>query len=128
MPQYRQRNIAHIVGSDKVAPADRCQCFRTEQERDRSARASAVMNKRMRAGATDQINSVTLHAWFHLRPCNLHATMNDRLWIRQRLDVDLLQSLRIEPGIPACYHFALVIFVRIIEQDLELKAVKLRLR
>ena len=93
MSQNGQRNITHVVRSDKLPPANRCQCFRAEQEGNRSAWARAVMNKRMHACAPDQINSLTLHAWFHLRSCNLHATMNDRLRIGKRLDVDLFQSL-----------------------------------
>ena len=51
------------------------------------------MNERMRTRAPHKIDRVVLNARFHARARNLPAALNDRLWIRQRLYVDVVEAL-----------------------------------
>src|SRR3954454_2432125 len=127
MTQHRKRNVTHIVRRYKLTSTNRSQCFRTKQQRDRSARTRAVMNEWMRARASHQIDGVMLNPWLHARARNLRAALQNRIRIRKRPDVDLIEPFRIKTVVPPCQHFALVVLARVVQQNLKLETIELGL-
>src|SRR5678815_226884 len=86
------------------------------------------MNERMRARAPHEIHCVTLNARLHSRARNLRSAVKDRIRIRKRSNVYLIEASRIESIVPTRHHFELVLLTWIAQHDFELETIKLRFR
>src|SRR5258708_4572707 len=100
MSQHWARDVAHVVWSREVSPANGGQRFCAQQQRDRGARAGAIMRRRMIAGAPHYVNDITLHARFDAHGANFRAATRDGIGFTQRLYVDLIEPARIEACVP----------------------------
>src|SRR5438270_8933704 len=96
MTQAGARDVAHVVGRGKLAPAHRGERLRAEQERDGCTRTRAVSNGRMLARAPYDLHDVSLHARLHPRAAHFGATMRDRIGFGQRTNINLIEPARVE--------------------------------
>src|SRR5437868_12950818 len=82
----------------------------------------------MRTRATHKVDSIMLNARLHSCFGNFRTAKRNRVWVFDWLYVDLVQSLRIETSVPSRKHFSFVFFGWIVDENLELKTIELRLR
>src|SRR6266498_1841434 len=128
MAHYRSRDVAHVVGSGKLAAANSRQRFCAQKQRHRSARTRTVVNERMHTRASHQVNRVALYAWLHARLAHLAATARNRIRVYQRLNINFVQSPGIKSCVPVCHHLSLLLLTGIIEENLQHKTIELSLR
>src|SRR5437868_2844078 len=82
----------------------------------------------MRTRATHKVDSIMLNAGLHSCFGNFRTAKRNRVWIVEWPYVNLVQSLRIETSVPSCKHFTFVFFGWIVNENLELETIELRLR
>src|SRR5882724_8743013 len=82
----------------------------------------------MVTSATHYVDDVTLHAPFDAHRANFGAATRDGVGFSQRMYVDLIQTPRIEAGVPTGYHLMLLFSGRVGKQNLEKKTIELGFR
>src|SRR5437868_597787 len=81
----------------------------------------------MRTRATHKVDSIMLNARLHSCFGNFRTAKRNRVWVVEWLYVDLVQSFRIETSVPSSKHFSFVFFRWIVDENLELETIELRL-
>src|SRR2546423_1498134 len=126
MTQDWTRDVAHVVRCGELAATQCRKRFGAEQECDGSARACAVENRRMRARASDYLNNIALYSRLDARVADFKTAARDGVRINERANVNSVEITRVEASIPVGDDLLLRVLRRIVEQDFEQEAIKLR--
>src|SRR5882724_9935368 len=115
MTEHWSRDVAHVIGRDEVAAANRRQSFGAQQERHRGARTRTIVSGGVIARAADDVHYIALHARLDPHISYFRATARNSIRVRERLDLDLIKAARIETRIPPRHHLMFLISRRIRE-------------
>src|SRR2546430_15859856 len=113
MAQDWTRDVAHVVWCRKLAATQCRKRFGAEQECDRSARACAVEDRRMRARAPDYLNNIALHSRLDARVADFKTAARDGVRINERANVNSVEITRVETGVPVGDDLLLCVLRRI---------------
>src|SRR5437867_7751046 len=96
-----KRHVAYIIRSDKITAPNCSERLGTKQESNRRSRTRSVVNKWMNTRSPHDVDSIMLHANFHTCAAHFLTAVNNCVWFLQGLNVNLIQTLGIEPRVPS---------------------------